>query len=105
GLWRRLVKHVVDIDQQTFAVPDFGLRLHRVSMRFRLDIADDDFDMENGGLPEPIRSVYAALPAGSYAAGKLAELAAAFSAEPQTPLDAVTITTGPIESGPDNLSA
>ena len=104
GPWRRLVKHVIDIDEQTFAMPEFGLRHHRVTMRFRLEIADDQFDMENGGLPEPIKSVYEALPAGSYAATKLAELAAAFAGNLRQPLAAVAIITGPVQSGPANLS-
>ncbi|CAD7036420.1 hypothetical protein RHAB21_02522 [Pseudorhizobium halotolerans] len=103
GLWRKLVKHVVDIDQQTFSVPDFGLRYHRVGMRFRLTIADDRFDIENGGLPEPIKSVYEALPAASYASTKLAELSAAFAGEPRTPLTSAHVTTGPITSGPNDL--
>lgn len=105
GLWRGLVKNVVDIDHQTFAVPEFGLRYHRVGQRFRLNIADDRFDIVDGGLPEPIRSVYEALPAASYASAKLAELAAKFAGEPQTPLEAVQITAGPITSGPNGLSA
>tara|TARA_R110002020_G_scaffold471284_1_gene698227 strand:- start:20434 stop:21153 length:720 start_codon:yes stop_codon:yes gene_type:complete len=104
GLWRRLVKRIVRIELQTFAVPEIGARWQRVTMRFHLEIRDDDFDMENGGLPEPIKSVYAALPAGSYASAKLSELAAAFTGTTPEPLDTVIITTGPVQSGPDNLS-
>ncbi|HXV31862.1 MAG TPA: hypothetical protein VD840_16170 [Sinorhizobium sp.] len=104
GEWRRLVKRISRVDMQTFAVPEIGARWQRVTMRFHLAIRDDDFDMEGGGLPEPVRSLYEALPAGSYARGKLAELAAAFNGETLPPLEAVKITTSAIDSGPNDLS-
>ncbi|MBP2560846.1 hypothetical protein J2857_003615 [Neorhizobium galegae] len=85
GIWRRLVKRIVRVEYQTFAVPTLGLRWQRVTMRFHLEIRDDDFDMDAGGLPEPIRSVYEALPAASYAKAKLGQLAAIFAGEPLVP--------------------
>jgi hypothetical protein len=103
GLWRMLVKRITKIEMQTFAVPEIGARWQRVTMRFHLEIWGDEVDSVNGGLPEPIKSVYEALPAGSYACAKLAELAAAFSGEPQTPLNSVKLAAGSVTSGPNSL--
>lgn len=88
-VWRRLVQRVIRVENRTFAVPEYGLRWQRMTTRFHLSICDDDFDVEEGGLPEPVRSVCEALPVGSYAKAKLAALAAHFPAEPLTPLHGV----------------
>lgn len=90
GLWRTLVRRIVKIEEQTFAVPNLGLRWQRVTMRVHCEIRDDSFDMEEGGLPQPIRRLYDALPEQSYAKAKLAELAAHFPAEPLPHLDGGT---------------
>jgi hypothetical protein len=79
--WRRLAGRVLGMDATTFAVPDIGLRLMRVTMRYRAEVSPDDFDSVNGGLPEPIASVLAELPAGSYAKAKLLDLAQMFIGE------------------------
>lgn len=92
--WRRLAGRVLGMDATTFAVPDIGLRLMRVTMRYRIEVQPDDFDVVSGGLPEPIASVVAALPDGSYAKKKLTELAAMFTGEPSIPLSAVNGTVG-----------
>lgn len=100
--WRRLVREVVSMTTETFGVPEFGLRFQRLMLSFELSIAEDRFDLENGGLPEPLRSVYEALPAKSYAKGKLTELAAFFTKE--TPDALTTITgTGSLSGGADFL--
>ncbi|MDI7924594.1 hypothetical protein [Ferirhizobium litorale] len=91
-IWRRLVRHVVKIEEQTFAVPELGLRWQRVTMRFHCEIRDDDFG--GAGLPEPIASLHAALPDQSYAKAKLAALASHFSPDALPDLGGVTITTG-----------
>ncbi|WP_283196602.1 hypothetical protein [Rhizobium sp. BT04] len=87
GLWRGLVSHIIKVELQTFAVPHLGLRWQRVTMRFHCGIRDDDFDMEDGGLPQPIRRLYEALPAQSYAKEKLGALAAYFVAEELPPFE------------------
>lgn len=102
--WRRLVRQIEDIEYKTFAVPELGLRWQRVNIRMHCSIRDDDLNMEQDGLPEPIRSVFEALPDGSYAKEKLAALAAHFAAEPLEPLKSIHITTGPVISGPDDLA-
>ncbi|MBB3608666.1 hypothetical protein [Rhizobium sp. BK602] len=104
GLWRRLVRQITDTDYKTFAVPELGLRWHRVTIRMHCEIRDDDFDMTAGGLPEPIKSLYEALPDDSYAKEKLGVLAAHFDPELLPQLQQVRITTGPVTSGSDDLS-
>lgn len=96
--WRRLVREVKSISVETFGIPEFGLRFQRMMLSFELSIAEDRFDLENGGLPEPLRSVYEALPARSYAKSKLGELAAFFTAEPPDALNTIT-GTGSLSGG------
>ncbi|MBY5804086.1 hypothetical protein HFN52_10800 [Rhizobium leguminosarum] len=86
GLWRVLVSHIIKVELETFALPQVGLRWQRVTMRFHCGIRDDDFDMD-GGLPQPIRRLYEALPEESYAKAKLAALAAYFVAEELPPFE------------------
>ncbi|MBY5709716.1 hypothetical protein [Rhizobium leguminosarum] len=86
-LWRMISARTIRLEEQTFAVADLGIRLQRVTMRYHCQICDDDFDMDDGGLPQPIRRVYEALPAQSYAKAKLAALAAYFVAEELPPFE------------------
>lgn len=90
--WRQLVREVIRVDEETFAVPEFGLRFQRMMLSFELSIREDRFDMANGGLPEPLRSVHAALPAQSYAKAKLTELAGHFVGEPPDVLSEIAGT-------------
>ncbi|MCZ7501258.1 hypothetical protein [Agrobacterium sp. ST15.13.015] len=106
--WRKLVKQVLRVDEETHAVPEFGLRWQRIFCTYNLAIGDDDFDMSRPGLPEPLGSVAAALPDGSYAKQKLAELAACFAAENPDQLTTIHgVTAGPggtsLETGQDDL--
>lgn len=87
GLWRSLVNHIIKIEEQTFAVPDLGLRWQRVTMRFHCQIHDDDFDGD--GLPQPLRSVFEALPVESYAKAKLGALGQYFIATAPPPLEGI----------------
>lgn len=91
-LWRRLVRRIVNIEYQTFAVPNIGARWQRITMRFHCEIRDDDFEVE--GLPEPIASIYAKLPAQSYAKAKLAVLVSHFSPDVLPALDQISVDTG-----------
>ncbi|WFS01596.1 hypothetical protein [Rhizobium tumorigenes] len=103
-LFRRLVSDIVNTEYKTFAVPELGIRWQRVTIRMHCNIHDDDFDADNGGLPEPMASLFNALPDDSYAKAKLAALAAHFSPEILPRLQGIKVTThGPIESGPANL--
>ncbi|MDB5582829.1 MAG: hypothetical protein JWR80_8005 [Bradyrhizobium sp.] len=99
--FRRICKQILNTECQTFAIPQLGLRYHRVTMRLHCQIRDDDFDVPAGQLPEPMRSLFAALPTGSYARTKLAALAAHFNPDVLPALEGVTVTTGPVQSGPD----
>lgn len=99
ALFRRICKRVVKADSVTFGVPQLGLRFHRVTTRLHCEVRTEDFDVPAGDLPEPIRSVFNQLPAGSYAKAKLAALAAHFSPDQLPALDGVQVTTGPITSG------
>ncbi|MFK0330702.1 hypothetical protein ACIQUB_06220 [Rhizobium sp. NPDC090275] len=89
GIWRYLVNHIIKIEAQTFAVPNLGLRWQRVTMRFHCEIRDDDFGGETDGLPEPIATVFSALPDNSYAKAKLASLGAHFSRDARVPLQGI----------------
>jgi hypothetical protein len=88
-LWRKLVKRVVSCEAMPFAIPDLGLRFQRVTLRYTVELRDDCYDLDSGGLPEPLRSVAASLPAGSYAKEKLAELAGYFLAETPDALEEI----------------
>jgi hypothetical protein len=91
NLFRRIVSRIVKVEQQAFAMPNYGLRWQRVMMRFHCEIRDDEFDMAPGGLPEPIRSLYEALPDGSYAKSKLSLLASYFHQEAFAPLEGIDV--------------
>jgi hypothetical protein len=99
SLFRKICKQVHNIEYLTFAVPQLGLRFHRMTMRLHCSIRDDDFDVPAGELPEPMRTVFNLLPVGSYAKAKLASLAAHFAPDDLPTLEGVTVTTGPVQSG------
>ncbi|MFK0336785.1 hypothetical protein ACIQT7_05945 [Agrobacterium deltaense] len=98
--WRRLVKQVLQVEEKTHAIPEFGLRFQRIFCTFKLAVCDDDFDLSRPGLPEPLRSVAVELPEGSYAKAKLTELASYFAAENPDQLRGV----GGVVSGPGGVS-
>lgn len=96
--WRVLVKQVLQVEEKTHTIPEFGLRWQRVFSAYKLAVKDDDFDMSRPGLPEPLASIAAALPDGSYAKAKLAELASHFAAENPDQLRTVRgVVSGPGE--------
>lgn len=88
-IWRKLVKRVVSVELIPFAIPDLGIRYQRMTLRYTVELAADVFDVDEGGLPEPIRSVFQSLPDDSYAKQKLAELAGYFNAETVDQLDEI----------------
>lgn len=90
--WRRLVRQMNGLTVETFAIPEFGLRYQRQSLIFDLSIQDDFYLPGQDGLPEPLRSVAAALPDGSYAKAKLAELSGHFRADTIAPTEGIVAT-------------
>lgn len=101
SMFRHVCKRIIKLEVVTFAVPQLGLRFHRTTTRYHCEIRDDDFDVPAGQLPEPMRRLFNALPAQSYAKAKLAALAAHFNPDVLPLLAAVEVTTGPVTSGPD----
>lgn len=101
SVFRHVCKQVMRSEFQTFAVPQLGLRFQRMTMRLHCMIKDDDFAVPAGELPEPMRTLHAALPDDSYAKAKLTELAAQFNPDVLPLLEAVQVTTGPVTSGPE----
>ena len=87
-LFRRFVRQVERVTEETFAIPQLGARWHRVTMRFELSVPDDEFT-DDGGLPEPLKTLAGLLPEGSPAAERLATLAAHFATVVRTPLEDV----------------
>jgi hypothetical protein len=87
--WRRIASRIISLEQQPFEFPDLGLRYLRRTMRYRCEVPGDLFLTTEGGLPEPMRSVFADLPAQSYAKAKLTELAQHFAAETAPPLQEI----------------
>lgn len=92
-LFRRIVTHCDRIEQQSHTVPELGLRFQREFMRMTLTIADDEFSDE-GGLAGRIKTLFDALPDGSYAKAKLADLAAHIAGETRTALTEITLDPG-----------
>lgn len=82
---RRLMKAALTISLERMTLPQFDVRFARYVMTAHCAIADDKFTDEPG-LPEPLATLAAALPTGSYAKAKLIELAATFAATERTPL-------------------
>lgn len=93
GALFRTLAVVEDLRLEALSLPQFDIRLMRTTMRFTCLIRDDHFT-DAAGLPEPLAGLAARLPAGSYAKGKLAALAAAFAATERTALDAIRFATG-----------
>lgn len=92
-LFRRIVTHCDRIEQQSHTVPELGLRFQREFMRMTLTIADDELSDE-GGLTGRIRTLFDALPAGSYAKTKLTVLAGHLAGETRTDLTEITVDPG-----------
>lgn len=88
---RRVLKAVHEVSIEPFNLPQYSLRWARLVVRLSCDIADDKFT-DDAGLPEPMKSVLADLPDGSYAKAKLAELGAAFLATGRDALDMFSLT-------------
>jgi hypothetical protein len=97
SVWRQIVRHIISIEEETFAAPSLGVRWQRITMVVRCSIRDDKF--QDGNLPEPCASVLAALPDQSYARGKLLALAEHFPTQIVTPLEGVDMRTGSIVPG------
>lgn len=91
-LFRQSILNIRKIEEEPFALPQLGLRWQRTTIRLTCGLPADRFDIDQGGLPEPVKSLAASLPAGSYARTKLDELAAHFAADPRPALEMVTLS-------------
>ncbi|WP_323011116.1 hypothetical protein [Paracoccus sp. (in: a-proteobacteria)] len=85
---RRVMKAASEIRVQPYALPGYGVRFMRNVITISAEIADDRYD-DAAGFPEPMRSVAADLPAGSYARAELDRLAAAFRATTREQLESI----------------
>lgn len=102
-LFRKTILSVERVEEETHAIPEFGLRFQRVFLRLHCRCRHDEFPAD-GGLPQPLADLRASLPAGSYARSMLDALGAAFPAEPPTPLGSVHLDApGGIDAGTDHL--
>lgn len=95
SLFRRVVRAITNVEVKTFAAPELGLRWQRQTIRMHCDIRDDDFDVPDGELPEPCRTLFNLLPEQSYAREKLAELSAFFALHAMPALESARIETAP----------
>lgn len=89
--FRRVMKAAQEVRIEAANLPQYGVRFMRNVITFTFEIADDQFT-DAAGLPEPLRSVAAELPAQSYAKQRLAQLAAAFAATTRDALEAIDLT-------------
>ncbi|MAU95432.1 MAG: hypothetical protein CMP81_06030 [Fulvimarina sp.] len=95
--FRLISKAITEIVIEPFILPEMGLRWHREIMTLRCDIADDDFGAT--ALPASVERLRLALPAGSYARGRLDDLAAYFTAPAAlTPLATIGLVA-PVGAG------
>lgn len=101
-LFRRMAIKCQRIDAETHAVPELGLRFQRMFMRMTLQVPDDEFT-DDGGLSGPIKRLYDALPAQSYAKAKLTELAGHLAGQTRTPLAGIDFET-PTEPSEDPVA-
>ena len=90
ALFRSAIKGIDRIDEETMSVPDFGLDYQRVVIRLTCAVEDDGYIVA-GDLPEPLKKLRDALPAGSYAKAKLTALGEMFAAIVVVPLQSVAI--------------
>lgn len=81
----RLVKSFGRIEARWTRDPDLGVRLARLTLRIPCAIDDDDWEEATDGLPSPASLVAAAMPAASYGAGILAQIAAAWTDPAELP--------------------
>lgn len=91
-LFRRFVRRIEGIAEETFAIPQLGARWHRITMRFTLSLPDDA-QTDAAGLPAPIARLAALLPAGAPARARLEALAVHFAAVTRTPLTRIDVNT------------
>ena len=89
SFFRRLVRSIRRVDEETFSVPELGMRWQRITHRYTLDIGDECFDDETGK-PRALEILVSELPEQSYAKGKIQQL-----------FDNFTAPLGPVLHTPD----
>ena len=77
-------------DNETFAIPGLGLRYLRNTTKLRIRV-NGEFLTAAGKLPAPIRALFEALPAESYARTTLAKLEGLFNPQTLPALETVII--------------
>lgn len=91
---------VASVDQlriEPFSIPQFGIRLCRMTMTFRCQIADDQFT-DAGGLAGPVARLKAKLPPQSHALATLNRLEAALTATARDPLETIGLNIPPLSA-------
>ncbi len=101
AIFRRIAVRIIGVSEETHAVPQLGLRWSRVFLTYSCEVPDDDFS--TSGLPEPLASFSAVLPAESYAKVKLVELAEAFNPVAPSPLEEIRVAVG-VERMPASIT-
>jgi len=97
GVLHRIVKQIIDVESVPFRIPTEAARYALRTLRLRCAIDDDRWNPA-GGLPEPLATLRARLPAGSYAAGQLDRIAAAIAADPaRVPLEEIRMALSGID--------
>ena len=99
GAFRQIAKAIPDVKISEMSLPHYGVRFMRSVVILSVEIPDDHFT-DGAGLPEPLGSVVAVLPEGSYAKGCLIQLAAAFGATTRDQLEAIGLTISNADPAP-----
>lgn len=100
ALFRSICKAVQQVRVSPFRVTELGVRLSRRTMTLTCLIDDDEWSDE-GGLPEPLKTLSAKLPDGSYGRMVLDRIAAAIAPTVRDPLDALRLGFGMGETAPE----
>jgi hypothetical protein len=103
-IFRKAIKgSIARIEVRPDILPETGLRFARRMISLEVEVRDDAYS-EASGLAEPLASAIAALPEGSYAKARLADLATRFSAFTLPDLEEIAVTAEP-NTTPDEPSA
>lgn len=100
AIFRKVTKgSVIKFSSVPHVLPEIGVRMARRFVSIEVEVRDDCHNAD-GGLPEPLATLDAALPAGSYAKGQVAAIAAMFGPHTLPALEGVTVSmTGRDDAG------
>ncbi|MBZ8133229.1 hypothetical protein [Afifella sp. IM 167] len=95
ALFRGLLREITETRSDQFRMPEIGVRLARRTMVMSCQIADDRWSDTPGELPEPLKSLAATLPEGSYGRPICVRLAEAWAGQDAAgPLEGIDIGLG-----------